>query len=104
MRLDEEFLELAAKVLWCYAPVDWLHRPGEGGIGLDEKPNLQARRRGAPTHPRSPGHLERREFEYERTGIVHFLVAFNVSEGTMLGGLSGVGFLGTRNFTGFPQA
>jgi len=25
-RLDEEFVHLAAKVLWCYEAVDWLHR------------------------------------------------------------------------------
>ena len=84
-RLDDEFLRLAAKVLWCYELVDWLHRQGEVGIGMEEKLNLQALRRMAPTHPRGPGHRERREFEYERKGIVHFLVAFNGYEGTMLG-------------------
>jgi hypothetical protein len=28
-RLDEEFVRLAAKVLWCYESVDWLQRRGK---------------------------------------------------------------------------
>jgi DDE superfamily endonuclease len=84
-RLDEEFLRLAAKVLWCYEMVDWLHRRGEVVICMDEKPNIQALRRVAPTQPMAAGRIERREFEYERKGVVHFLVAFNVYDGTMLG-------------------
>jgi hypothetical protein len=84
-RLDEEFLRLAAKVLGCYEMVNWLHRRGEVVICMDEKPNIQALRRVAPTQPMEPGRIERREFEYERKGVVHFLVAFNVYDGTMLG-------------------
>ena len=84
-RLDEEFVRLAAKVLWCYESVDWLHRRGEVVICMDEKPNIQALRRLAPTQRMDPGRIERREFEYKRKGIVHFLVAFNVYDGTMLG-------------------
>lgn len=82
---DEEFVHLAAKVLWCYEAVAWRHRRGEVVICMDEKPNIQALRRGAPTQPMSPGRIERREFAYERKGIVHFLVAFNVYDGTMRG-------------------
>lgn len=85
VRLDDAFLCLAAKVLWCYESVDWLHRRGEVVICMDEKPTMPALRRVAPTQPMVPGRIERREFEYERQGIVHFLVAFNVSDGTMLG-------------------
>jgi hypothetical protein len=33
-------VRLAAKGLWCYAHVDWLHRRGEVGIGMDEKPMI----------------------------------------------------------------
>jgi hypothetical protein len=84
-QLDEDFVRLAAKVRWCYEAVDWLHRRGEVVICMDEKPNLQALRRVAPTQPMGPGHSERREVEYERKRVVHFLVAFNVYEGTMLG-------------------
>ena len=78
-------MHLAAKVLWCYEAVEWLHRRGEVVICMDEKPNIQALRRVAPTQPMGPGRIERREFEYERKGVVHFLVAFNVYDGTMLG-------------------
>jgi hypothetical protein len=84
-RVDAEFLTLAAKVLWCYEHVEWLHSRGELVICMDEKPNLQALRRVAPTQGMTPGRIERREFEYERKGIVHFLVAFNVYDGKMAG-------------------
>lgn len=77
-RLDEEFLRLAAKVVWCYEHVDWLHRRGELVIGMEEKPNIQALRRLAPTQGMAPGQIERREFEYKRGGSVHLLVALNV--------------------------
>jgi hypothetical protein len=84
-RLDEELLRVAAKVLWCYERGDWLHRRGDVGIGMDEKPNIQALRRVAPTQPMEPGRMGRREFEYERKGVIHFLGAFTVYEGTRLG-------------------
>ena len=38
--IDEEFTTLAAKVLWCYERVDWLHQRGEVVICMDEKPNI----------------------------------------------------------------
>jgi hypothetical protein len=84
-RLDDNFLRRAAKVLWCYEMVDWLQRRGEVVICMDEKPNLQALRRVPPPHPMAPGRIERREFEYERKGVMHFLVALNVYDGTILG-------------------
>jgi DDE superfamily endonuclease len=84
-RLEEECLRVAAKVLWCYERGDGLHRRGEVGIGMEEKPNLPALRRVAPTQPMEPGRMERRECEYERKGVIHFLGAFTVSEGTRLG-------------------
>jgi hypothetical protein len=84
-RLDEEFLRLAAKVVWCYEHVEWLPGRGERVIGMDEKPQIHALRRLAPTQGLAPGRIERRECEYKRGGIVHLLVALNVYEGTMLG-------------------
>jgi hypothetical protein len=83
--IDEQFTALAAKVLWCYERVDWLHQRGEVVLCLDEKPNIQALSRVAPRQPLRPGHIERREFEYKRHGTVTFLVAFNVYDGTMGG-------------------
>jgi hypothetical protein len=58
-RLDEEFLHLAAKVLWCSEAVDWLQRRGEVVICMDETPNIQALRRVAPTRPLGPGRIDR---------------------------------------------
>jgi hypothetical protein len=84
-RLDTEFLTAAAKVLWCYESVDWLHARGELVICMDEKLHIQALRRTLPPQEMASGRIEWREFEYERKGIVHFLVAFNVSDGTMWG-------------------
>jgi hypothetical protein len=84
-RLDEEFLQLAAKVLWCYEHVDWLYRQGELVICMDEKPSIQALRRLVPTQAMAGGRIERREFEYKRGGVVHLLVALNVYDGTMMG-------------------
>jgi len=84
-RLEEEFVRLAAKVLWCYEHVDWLHRRGELVICRDEKPSIPALRRWAPTQGLAPGRIARREVEYKRCGIVHLLVALNVYDGTMLG-------------------
>lgn len=83
--IDEKFTTLAAKVLWCYERVDWLHQRGEVVICMDEKPNIQALSRAVARQPMQPGCIERREFEYKRHGTVTFLVAFNVYNGTMQG-------------------
>ena len=40
--IDDAFTALAAKVLWCYERVAWLHQRGEVVLCLDEKPNIQA--------------------------------------------------------------
>jgi len=81
--IDEEFTARAAPVLWCYERVWWLRQRGEVVICVDEKPNIQALSRCAPTQPMSPGQIVRREFEYKRHGTVTLLVAFNVFNGTM---------------------
>lgn len=84
-KIDEQFVRLAAKVLWCYEQVERLYQRGELVICLDEKPNIQALSRGAPKQSMRSGQIERREFEYERHGTVTFLVAFNVYNGRMWG-------------------
>lgn len=80
-RIDVEFTARAAQVLWCYERVWWLHQRGEVVICVDEKPNIQARSRRAPTQPMSPGQIARREFEYKRHGVVNLLVAFIQEQG-----------------------
>ena len=72
--LNEEFRERAARILWCYERAFDLMARGELVICLDEKPAIQALERCAPTQPMRSGQIERREFEYERHGIVNLLV------------------------------
>lgn len=83
--IDAQFTTAAAQLLWCYEQVERLYARGEGVICVDEKPNIQALTRRAPTQPMHAGHIERREFEYQRHGTVNFLVAFNVYNGKMWG-------------------
>ena len=82
-RIDEEFTTRAGQILWCYERVHWLHQRGEVLICVDEKPNIQALSRCAPTQGMRPGQIARREFEYKRHGTVNLLVAFNVFDGLM---------------------
>jgi hypothetical protein len=81
--IDQEFATRAARILWCYERVLWLHQRGEVVICVDEKPQIQAIERCAPTQPMRPGQIARREFEYIRHGTVVLLVAFNVVDGRM---------------------
>jgi hypothetical protein len=83
--IDETFLTLAAKVLWCYERVAWLHERGEVVLCLDEKPNIQALSRAVPRQLMHAGHIERREVEYKRHGTVTLVVALNVYDGTLRG-------------------
>jgi hypothetical protein len=82
-RVDAAFVRQAAQVLWCYERVQGLHRQGELVICVDEKPNVQALSRRAPTQPMRPGELMRREFEYKRHGTTNLIVALNVRSGRM---------------------
>ena len=83
--LNEEFRERAARILWLYERVEWLHERGEVVLALDEKPNIQVLERCAPTRLMRPGKIERREFEYIRHGTVNFLVALVAHSGKMRG-------------------
>src|SRR5947209_19952008 len=81
--IDEAFPGRAAQILWCYERVWWLRQRGEVIICVDEKPNIQALERSAPTQPMRVGQIARREFEYIRHGTIVLLVAFNVFDGMM---------------------
>jgi DDE superfamily endonuclease len=83
--LDAEFRARAARILWLYERVDWLHERDEVVLALDEKPNLQVLGRRAPTRLMRPGEIERQEFEYIRHGTVNFLAALVVHSGRMSG-------------------
>lgn len=81
--LNVEFLQRAGRILWLYERIEALKAKDELVIALDEKPNIQALQRVHPTQPMHPGQIERQEFEYERHGIVNFLVLLNVYNGHM---------------------
>jgi len=81
--LNAEFLQRAGRILWLYERTETLKAQGEIVLALDEKPNIQALQRVRPTQPMCPGQIERQEFEYERHGVVNFLVLLNVYNGQM---------------------
>lgn len=81
--LNEEFLERARRILWVYERTESLQAQGEIALALDEKPNIQALHGAHPTQPMRPGQIQRREFEYERHGVVNFLALLNIHNGQM---------------------
>ena len=81
--LNQEFVDRASKILWCYEHIGQLWQQGELVIALDEKPNLQELEREVPTRPMIPGHPEHFEFEYIRHGTVNLVVALWVHDGRM---------------------
>lgn len=83
--LDTAFVQRAAAVLWCYERAWSLAQRDELVICVDEKPSLQAVERCQLTRLMQRGHIEQREFEYIRHGVVHFLVALVVPTGQMRG-------------------
>ena len=81
--LNAAFLEQASRVLWIYERIETLKAQNEITLALDEKPNIQALQRTHPNPPMRPGHIARQEFEYERHGVVNFLVLLNLYNGKM---------------------
>jgi len=78
---DPQFWARAADVCGLYL------RPPEGALVLsvDEKTAMSARSPTHPTIPLTPGHPERKEFEYVRHGVVSLMAAFDVHTGQVLG-------------------
>lgn len=81
--LNPDFLQQAGRILWLYERIEALQAQDEIVLALDEKPNIQALQRTHPTQPMRPGQIERQEFEYERHGVVNFLVLLNIYNGKM---------------------
>jgi len=81
--LNADFLQRAGRILWLYEGTEAIRAKNEIALALDEKPNIQALQRTHPTQPMRPGEIERQEFEYERHGIVNFLVLLNIYNGKM---------------------
>jgi len=76
---DPRFAERAGPILDLYAG-HWqgerLH-PGDYVICADEKPSIQARKRIHATLPSAPGEGQKVEHEYERTGALCYLAAWD---------------------------
>lgn len=81
--VNAAFLEQASRVLWIYERIETLKAQNEITLALDEKPNIQALQRTHPNQPMRPGQIARQEFEYERHGVVNFLVLLNLYNGKM---------------------
>lgn len=54
-------------------------------MSVDEMTGIQALQRAAPSLPMTPGHVERREFEYIRHGTQALIAAFDVATGAVNG-------------------
>jgi hypothetical protein len=84
---DPRFVEKAAPVLDLYQrrwQGELLH-PGDLVICADEKTQIQARRRDAPTMAPGPGRPQRVEHDYDRGGALCYLAAWDVHRGRLIG-------------------
>jgi hypothetical protein len=84
---DPHFLERAGPVLDLYA-CQWQGRPlwaDEYVLSADEKTSIQVRRRLHPTLPIGPHQATRVEHEYERTGVLQYLAAWDVHRAVVFG-------------------
>jgi transposase len=61
-----------------------LAKPGERTVSTDELTGVQALERKHPGLPIAPGHVQRREFEYERHGTRTFILSRDVVTGKLL--------------------
>jgi len=67
-----------------YEAAPGLARRGTHVISCDEKTCIQAVTREAPTLPRTPGRIERPEFNYVRHGTTHLIANFDVVTGEVV--------------------
>jgi hypothetical protein len=84
---DPHFAEKAGAILDLYAGI-WQGKPlgpKDHILSADEKTSIQARRRCHPTLPPAPGRSARIEHEYERSGALHYLAAWDVRRGSVMG-------------------
>jgi hypothetical protein len=61
-----------------------LIKHGERTVSTDELTGVQALQRKHPGLPLAPGHVQRREFEYERHGTRSFILRRDVVTGKLL--------------------
>jgi hypothetical protein len=77
----EETIRVTCKV---YHDAPALAKQGERTVSTDELTGVQALERKHPGLPLAPGHVQRREFEYERHGTRAFILSRDVVTGKLL--------------------
>jgi hypothetical protein len=80
---DPRFAQRAGPILDLYAGYwqgERLH-PGDYVVCADEKPSIQARKRKAKTRPARRGEGQKVEHEYQRTGALCYLAAWDARRG-----------------------
>jgi transposase len=77
----EETIRMTCQV---YHDAPALAKQGEHTVSTDELTGVQALERKHPGLPLAPGHVQRREFEYERHGTRAFILSRDVVTGKLL--------------------
>ncbi len=67
-----------------YAEAPAAYDRGAHRVSTDEMTGIQALERKHPTRPMRPGHVELREFEYERHGTLALIANFEVAVGKVI--------------------
>jgi hypothetical protein len=78
---DPQSDEKIATINQLYQTAQERAKHGEATVSTDEMTGVQALSRKHPDLPMQPGHVLRREFEYERHGTLSFIVNFEVARG-----------------------
>lgn len=80
----ETFQQEVMQICQLYEQAPSLLAQGIHVVSTDEKTGIQALERLSPTQPAKPGHLERREFAYERHGTCCLIASLEVALGQMI--------------------
>lgn len=81
---DEQFDAQVADISRLYIQAPELAQQGERILSTDEKSGIQALERKYPGLPMRPGQVARREFEYERHGVLILIANFDVVTGRVI--------------------
>jgi transposase len=82
-------VETIRAICTVYQDAPSLLKQGERTVSTDELTGVQAVERKRPGFPLAPGHVQRREFEYERHGTRCFILSRDVVSGKLLAPLCG---------------
>ena len=99
LQSDEKIADINA----LYKSAQERAEQGEATVSCDEMTGVQALSRKHPDLPMLPGHVLRREFEYERHGTLSFIANFDVATGT-LGQISAGSTRGEADFLAHMRA